>query len=238
MKNPEEQDAAIAATQEQLGERERLNRVEQIHYHNELARKAIHVCSIAIPIIYYNITKELALFLLVILFAGFFAVDVIKMFVKPIARWYYKTFGSMLRPHELDQTKKRFNGATFVTLSALLVVWLFPKMIAIASFTILIIADTAAALIGRKFGKRPLFSKTVEGSIAFFVAAIAVVALTPNLNLAVGVGLALVATAAEVYPFKLFGFEIDDNLTIPLTSAAFAYLCYLLFLPDQLPLLH
>jgi dolichol kinase len=218
----------------QSAESQYLNRNAQIAYHNELARKAVHVCSIAIPIIYYNVTRELALFLLALLFVGFFAVDLIKMFVKPVAHWYYRLFGAMLRPHELDQTRKRFNGATFVTLSALLAVWLFPKMIAIASITVLVVADTAAALIGLKFGKHKLFTKTVEGSAAFFVSALLVVALTPNFNFIVGIGFALLATWVELYPLKIFGFEIDDNLTIPLISGAFAYLCYLLFLPDKI----
>jgi dolichol kinase len=78
----------------------------QIEYHNELARKAIHVFSIAIPLIYYHITKKLALVLLTILFLGFFTVDAVKMFSKPIAAWYFKTFGSLLRPHEKDEKKK------------------------------------------------------------------------------------------------------------------------------------
>ncbi|MFN3386361.1 MAG: diacylglycerol/polyprenol kinase family protein [Candidatus Thermochlorobacter sp.] len=209
----------------------------QIDYYNELARKAIHVCSIAIPLIYYHIPRKLALVLLTILFLGFFLVDLVKMFSKPIAVWYFKTFGSLLRPHEKDETKKRFNGATFVTMSALLSVALFPKMIAIASFAILIVADTAAALVGRKFGRIPLFSKTLEGSIAFLIAAILVVLLTPNLNPAVGIGLAVVATIAEVVPLRMMGYTIDDNLTIPLASATFAYVCYLIFLPDEITLL-
>lgn len=212
-------------------------RQAQIDYYNELARKAIHVCSIAIPLIYYHITQKLALVLLAILFLGFFLVDVVKMFSKPIAAWYFKTFGSLLRPHEKDETKKRLNGATFVTLSALLTVAIFPKMIAIASFAILIVADTAAALVGRKFGKTPLFSKTVEGSVAFLIAAILVVLLTPNLNLAIGIGLAIVATIAEVAPLRVLGYTIDDNLVIPLAAATFAYLCYLIFLPNEIALL-
>lgn len=212
-------------------------RQAQIDYYNELARKAIHICSIAIPLIYYHIPQKLALLLLTILFLGFFLVDVVKMVSKPVAAWYFKTFGTLLRPHEKDETKKRLNGATFVTMSALITVALFPKLIAIAAFSILIIADTAAALVGRKFGKIPLFAKTVEGSIAFLVAAILVVLLTPNLNLWISIGLAIVATVAEVVPLKVKGYTVDDNLVIPLASATFAYLCYLIFLPNEIVLL-
>lgn len=143
-----QRDIAIATKSATQAERNEAQ--EQIDYKNELARKAIHLASILIPIIYFHITKELALMLLVPMFLGFFTVDLAKMFVKPVAELYYKHFGAMLRPHELDATQRNFNGATYVTLSAVLVVWLFPKMIAIAAFAILILADTAAALVGRK----------------------------------------------------------------------------------------
>lgn len=206
----------------------------QIAYENELARKLIHVCSISIPIIYYHISQELALLLLAPMFLGFFAVDLLKMFVKPLARWYYRTFGSMLRTHELDEARHNFNGATYVTLAALLSVWFFPKMITIAVFSILILSDTAAALIGRKFGKHKIASKTLEGSIAFFAVAVLVVLQTPKLNFGIGVATAVVATLVELYPVKIFGFALDDNLTIPLVAGAFALLCYIFFLPQEL----
>ncbi|MDW8436410.1 MAG: SEC59/DGK1/VTE5 family protein [Chloroherpetonaceae bacterium] len=211
---------------------------EQIDYKNELARKAIHLASILIPIIYYHITKELALMLLVPMFLGFFLVDFLKMFVKPVANLYYKHFGAMLRPHELDPSQRNFNGATYVTLAAVLVVWLFPKIIAIASFAILILADTAAALVGRKFGKTKIGAKTLEGSVAFFALALLVVFVTPKLNPVVGLVIAVSATLAELYPIRLGNWTMDDNLAIPLVSAMAGLLCYLTFIPHELAFLN
>lgn len=217
---------------------ERAESYEQIDYKNELARKAIHLASILIPIIYFHITKELALMLLVPMFLGFFLVDLAKMFVKPVAELYYKHFGAMLRPHELDATQRNFNGATYVTLAAVLVVWLFPKMIAIAAFAILILADTAAALVGRKIGRIKIGAKTLEGSVAFFLFAMLVVLVTPKLNPAVGVAIAVSATIAELYPIKLGNWNVDDNLSIPLAGATAGLLCYALFIPHELALLN
>lgn len=215
----------------------RADKHEQIDYKNELARKGIHLSSISIPIIYYHITRELALTLLIPMFLGFLVVDLLKLYVKPISNWYHKNFSSMLRPHELDESKKRLNGATYVSLSACLVVVLFPKMIAIAAFSILIISDSLAALVGRKLGKHKIGSKTLEGSIAFLVSAILIVIFTPNLNLTVGIVMSVVATIVELYPMSFRGHQFDDNLTIPMISGGFAYAWYILLLPTELPLI-
>ncbi len=231
-----QRDIAIATKSAPQAERNEVQ--EQIDYKNELARKAIHLASIMIPIIYFHITKELALMLLVPMFLGFFAVDLAKMFLKPVAELYYKHFGAMLRPHELDTTQRNFNGATYVTLAAVLVVWLFPKMIAIAAFAILILADTAAALVGRKIGKIKIGAKTLEGSIAFFLLALLVVFVTPKLNPAVGLAIAISATIAELYPIKLGNWSVDDNLSIPLVGATAGLICYILFIPHELALLN
>ncbi len=231
-----QRDIAIATKSASQADRNEVQ--EQIDYKNELARKAIHLASIMIPIIYFHITKELALMLLVPMFLGFFAVDLAKMFLKPVAELYYKHFGAMLRPHELDTTQRNFNGATYVTLAAVLVVWLFPKMIAIAAFAILILADTAAALVGRKIGRIKIGAKTLEGSIAFFLFALLVVFVTPKLNPAVGLAIAISATIAELYPIKLGNWSVDDNLSIPLVGATAGLICYILFIPHELALLN
>ncbi|NTW50263.1 MAG: phosphatidate cytidylyltransferase [Chlorobiales bacterium] len=215
----------------------RADKHTQIDYKNELARKAIHLSSISIPIIYYHITRELALTLLIPMFLGFLLVDLLKLYVKPVSRWYHKNFSSMLRPHELDENKKQLNGATYVSLSACLVVILFPKMIAIAAFSILIISDSLAALVGRRIGRHKIGTKTLEGSIAFLVSAILIAVFTPNLNLTVGIMMSVVATIVELSPIGFRGHQFDDNLTIPMISGGFAYAWYLLLLPSALPLI-
>ncbi|MDX2127916.1 MAG: phosphatidate cytidylyltransferase [Chloroherpetonaceae bacterium] len=206
--------------------------IGQINYQNELARKGIHSASILIPIIYYHIERDLALLLLAILFGGFFIVDLLKMFFSPLRNWYYAQFGGMLRAHE--QGTRSFNGATFVSLSALILVFFFPKLIAIASFAILVVADTAAALVGRKFGKTKIFSKSLEGSIAFFVFALLVSFNTPKIHWGVALGMSFVGMIAELIPIKLGDYTFDDNLTIPLSTAVFAYVCYIFLMPESI----
>ena len=137
--------------------------------------------------------------------------------------WFRSFFGPILRPHENNE-RPRINGATFVLISATFCVLIFPKVIAITSFTVLIISDTASALYGRKFGRRPFLRKSVEGSAAFFVTAMLVVLVVTALTdlsatfLAVGALAALVATVVEGVSHGEG--SIDDNLTIPASFGA------------------
>ncbi len=201
------------------------------HYTGELFRKAIHLCSLSIPIAYYFMTKSTALSILVPLtvFALFF--DIARLLLPDINRLFSRLFGWLLRAHERDENRRRLNGATYVLLSACLCIFLFPKLIVITAFSILIISDTLAALIGRKIGKRPFLKKSFEGSAAFFFSAIVVVILTPKasylpMEYAIGGIAAIVGTVVEAS-----GTGIDDNLSIPLSVGGVMWLLYTIVLP-------
>jgi dolichol kinase len=204
----------------------------QIDYKAELARKGIHLSSLSIPIIYYFISRDLALALLLPITFAFLAVDLLRYYHKPTADLFYKVFRFMLRKHEQDENSKRLNGATHVLIAASLCVIIFPKLIVLTAFTILIISDSFAALIGRRFGKRKFLSKSVEGSLAFFVFGILVVAVTPKVDYSIteyciGIFGAGVGTVAEALPWN-----VDDNLSIPLSIGVAMWALYFLFYPS------
>lgn len=207
------------------------------NYRFELARKLIHLSSVSIAIIYCAITKELALVLLVPLFFGFLLVDLMKNFIPPLSRWYHDTFDPMLREHELEKEPLQFNGATYISFSALLLVLIFPKIIAITCFSLVAVSDTMAALAGKKFGRHRIGEKSLEGSLAFLVSALLIVAVVPRLDLTAGIITAITATAVEAFTLRINRYKIDDNLTIPLVSAFICYLYYILVIPHELPLL-
>ncbi len=199
----------------------------------EIARKAIHLSSLSIAIIYYNISRELALLLLAPIFAGFLLVDLLKNSFKPVAVWYHKTFDAMLRTHEIQKVKTHLNGATCITLSALILVIFFPKIIVIASFSMVAVSDTLAAIVGKAFGRHRFGQKSVEGSIAFFLSALAIVTIVPGINPFIGIIMAATATLTEAFVVRVAGFRIDDNLTIPIVSALVGTLSYILLMPEQ-----
>ncbi len=208
-----------------------LDRTATIEYKHELVRKAIHLFSLSIPIIYFFVTKKLALFLLVPVTAAFIVVDVARYYIPTVARWFYKWFGWLLRRHETDVNKKRLSGASNVLIAALLCVLFFPKVIAINAIAILIISDTTSALIGRRFGRHRFFAKSLEGSLAFFVSALLVILVAPKyeqlpLEYVMGFIAAAIGTVAEALPVK-----IDDNISIPLSVGFSLWALYAWFLP-------
>ena len=203
-----------------------------IDYKVELLRKAIHLCSLSIPIIYYYITRELAITVLVPLAVFSLAVDLYRYYNPSFGNLFYKLFGFMLREHEKDHERKNLNGATYVLIAALLVVIIFPKIIGVTAFAILIIGDIFAALIGRKFGKRKFLAKSLEGTLAFFVTSCIVVLLAPKVEGTIDeylIGFFAAAVGAVVENIS-HGWA-DDNLTIPLAVGFTMWILYILFLP-------
>ena len=204
-----------------------------IRYRDELFRKLIHLTSLSIPIVYYFISTETAALILAILAGLALIIDLARYLHPDIGKIFYKIFGFLLRKHELDHQKKNLNGATYVLISALISVLIFPKVIFISAFTILIISDSLAALIGRKFGRKKFLSKSLEGTLTFFISACIVILFTPKVGgfmeeYVIGFIGAFVGAIVENISFRL----IDDNLSIPLAVGFTIWGLYLLLLPN------
>jgi dolichol kinase len=209
----------------------------KIAYSAELIRKAIHLSSLSIPVIYYFIPRTVALEILVPLTVAFFVVDLLRYYHQPTARIFYKFFGWLLRSHEQDHTVKRLNGATYVLISATICVLIFPKLITVTSFAILIISDSTAALIGRRYGKRKFFRKSMEGSTAFFISALVVSFLTPKIFYApIEYGIAACGAAVGTV-IEAMSIHVDDNLSIPISISVVMWVLYNAFYPSSLSLL-
>lgn len=212
-------------------EPEHLHAQATIDYRSEFIRKSIHLCSLSIPTIYFFISRDLALTLLVPLFSAFLVVDLTRFYHAPTRRWFFKWFGWLLRKHEKDAEVKRLTGATNILFSAILCVLIFPKIITVNAFAILIISDITSALVGRRFGKRKFLQKSLEGTAGFFVSAVAVVLLAPKvegLDLEYAIGFAAAAVGAVV---EAASTRIDDNISVPLTIGLVQWVLYVAFLP-------
>jgi dolichol kinase len=204
-----------------------------IKYRDELFRKLIHLTSLSIPIVYYFISKGTAALILAILAGLALIIDLARYLHPEVGKIFYKIFGFLLRQHELDHKKKNLNGATYVLISALISVLIFPKIIFINAFTILIISDSLAALVGRKFGKRKFLFKSFEGTLTFFISACIVILFTPKIGgfideYLIGFIGAFVGALVENISFRL----IDDNLSIPLSVGFAMWGLYLAMLPN------
>ncbi|HTR81941.1 MAG TPA: SEC59/DGK1/VTE5 family protein [Bacteroidota bacterium] len=205
---------------------------QNIDYRAEIIRKSIHLCSLSIPIIYYFISRVQALWLLAPVTLAFLSVDILRHYHAPTARLFYATFGRLLRTHEHDAHVKRLSGATHVLISATVCVFIFPKLITITAFAILIISDSAAALVGRRFGSRKFLKKSVEGSAAFFLSALIVIAATPKISTSAGEYVIAIAAALVGTVIEASAIGIDDNLSIPISIGAVMWLLYGVFYPS------
>jgi len=190
----------------------------QITYRSEVLRKGIHLLSLSIPVIYSVISQATALWILVPLACLFVAIDILGHKEGWVRNTMLRYFEPVMRNHELKVDDVRLNGASHVLIAACASVWLFPKIIAITAFSILIVSDICAALVGRRFGSHRFLDKSLEGTLAFAVSAIGVVLVIASISSApisfvvIGAFASLVGALVENISPRL---RLDDNLSIP-----------------------
>ena len=119
--------------------------------------------------------------------------------------------GSILRDSEHN---KNFTGAFYVVLSIFLASLLFDKQTLMISVSIMLISDSLAALIGKKWGRIKFMDKSLEGSLAFFISSFLITYLG-TLNIITAIIVALITTLTELFSKRL---RLDDNLTITLIA--------------------
>ncbi len=182
----------------------------------EIKRKIVHLATLIVPLGYALTSEETVILFLVPFFLALLLADLLRHFHPGMASLFRKYFfGRVLREEE----KPAFMGATYFIFSTILTILLFPQSIAIASILILIVSDTAAALIGKGMGRVKIFGKkTLEGSMAFLITSLLIVWTYPHLGRLPGSLAALGATLIELLPIKL-----NDNLSIPLVAGTIMF---------------
>lgn len=132
---------------------------------------------------------------------------------------FMKVFSAFIRRTETN----RYNGSTFLCFAFFTVIFLFPRYVAVTAMLFLSLGDAAAELGGKNFGRLKIFSRSMEGSTAFFIVAFLIAyPLYQDWRIA-----ALAAFAGAMV--ELFSFEVDDNLTVPIGSAVALSLVLVLF---------
>jgi len=181
----------------------------------EIKRKIVHLATLIVPAGYALTSEETVILFLIPFFLALLSADLLRHFHPGMASLFRKYFfGRVLREEE----KPAFMGATYFIFSTILTILLFPKPIAIASILILIVSDTAAALVGKGIGRVRIFGKTLEGSMAFLITSLVIVWIYPRLDRFSGSLAALGAALIEMLPIKL-----NDNLSIPLVAGAIMF---------------
>lgn len=130
-----------------------------------------------------------------------------------------KGFMERLRPLLKDREAHALLGSTHLLIATVIAVAAFTGPVAALALFFASIGDPAAAFVGERYGAHRLLGKSIEGSAAFLMAALAIGSLVVALRLdtpfpVMTLG-ALAATLLEAVPLGL-----DDNVKVPLGSGA------------------
>jgi dolichol kinase len=178
----------------------------------ERGRKLVHLATVVLPVWIWCVAPPWTVRGPVLAFLGVLLVDVARLRVTAVAAWFARRVDPYLRPRERTGPVLAVH---FLTGVGVLLAAIAPRPIAATALAYLVLGDAAAALVGRRFGKRRFGAKSLEGSLACFVCCLAAGALTLPAHPAAVLGGALAATIAEALPGPL-----DDNLSVPLLGAA------------------
>ena len=152
-----------------------------------------------------NVVVTLLAIALVLLLAS----DLARARKPEVNALFFRIFQHLASPRDASGLA----SSTWYTLGMLIVLALFPRAAAISAILVLAIADPVASYCGRRWGRIPLLGGSLEGSLLFTT--IALLILVPRHGVLAAVVTALCATIAERVSWPL-----DDNVTVPVTTAA------------------
>ena len=174
-------------------------------------RKAFHAINgtiIATTVVLLEPTRQLA-----VLIAGLIALLLLSMDLYRLTRpkankLFFQLFHRLASPRDA----RTLASSTWYAAGILISVSAFPLTDVVSGVLVLAFADPAAAIVGRKLGKRPFLGGTLEGSAAFFATSLVVLTLRHTWPLAVLVSVLTTLVERRSWP-------LDDNFTIPVVSA-------------------
>jgi dolichol kinase len=186
----------------------------------EIARKAVHLSSVVVPLAVWALPARVAVPALIATAALALIVEAARRYHRPFRYLFLRRTRTMLRPHE----RRGLAGATWMALAYAAAVLLFPTPVAVLAMLFNGVGDAAAALVGKRWGRRRTrWGKSWEGFAAGLAAnaavAVALSSLSPSLSLAAALAGGLAAAAAEFAPLPL-----DDNVRVTLAGGAAALL--------------
>lgn len=133
-----------------------------------------------------------------------------------------KLFGPVAHPYE----HYRVNSASWYVGALFVLAWMQRPMVAAIGVGVLGLADPAASIVGRRFGRHKLIhGRTLEGTLTFaFVGALVASAVLLGFGVAplTAIVVAVVSGIAGALA-ELLSRRVDDNFSVPVLTAAAAW---------------
>lgn len=182
----------------------------------EIRRQLLHLTygPILVALHYYG-WLNLQILIGIIIGGSFMSFMIKQQKMTPV-RWL---LGYFERDHHMENFPGR--GVLFFTIGSFLALWLFPIPAAYAGILMLSAGDAVSNLIGRHHGRirtklNP--NKYFEGTLVGILVSIPIAYFFVP-NLAAAISASCLAMFLEMPSIRLFGFEIDDNLIIPIAAS-------------------
>lgn len=163
--------------------------------------------------IYIGVLSSLSLFI-VLLLGGLLVLLVKQGRLSPLA----KVLLIFERPHHFERFPGR--GIFYYVCGAFLVSLYASPGITAGSILILALGDSVTNVVGKDLGRYPIPynpKKNIEGPLAGALIAALVCALVVPLHIALITS--VIAMFVETLPLNIKGFEIDDNISIPVSAS-------------------
>jgi dolichol kinase len=181
-----------------------------------LGRKIYHLFGgTGLLSLYYVLGREQALLFYGALFFIVLALDIVRLKVPSVNKFIYSRFGSFVRQNEAN----KLTGTAPYVLGIGLSLFLYSTPLATAAVCFLAFGDVAATAVGERYGKTRIGDKSLEGTAAFILAAMAAGVLLTQLGIA-PVPLVIVLGAVIAAGVELIPLPVNDNLVIPIVSGA------------------
>jgi len=196
---------------------------KNISYRDEVRRKLVHLSSLWIPVSMCLFPASVVTWLFGILMVLSLIVEhEYARGTKWVIRLYDIFFHDMLRKKPVSG-QWVISGGPYVFAAAFIALLFFPPPLAACGMVVMLLGDTAAALVGRFYGRhRVVNGKSIEGVLAFWVAgfagAVTVLACfgyPGEYYFFASVGV-VAASLVELFEKQL---HLDDNLSIPLVMS-------------------
>ncbi len=178
-----------------------------ISIRKEIFRKMVHLTSVLIVASYYYFGKQVTLYLL--------AVTLILFIESEYVRIEWKRTLPLVHDGIREKERHTMAGHVFFLIGAIISISIFDMNIAIAAILMTTFGDSAAAIVGRRFGRTwmpRIRSKSLEGCFAELAVNLVIGYIFLD-NMIVLLVMAFTATIVETLIEKL-----DDNLLIPVFS--------------------